>query len=104
MTAPLYSVSMKSATCCEESAATSARIAGRVFVARPDGENVGIGIILRALDGEAVVHGVDARIQRIVGVDDGVIHVLQRAGDLPGFHFDETKAVGVVDDVPWGWR
>src|SRR5699024_5563846 len=56
------------------------------------------------LGGEGVLTGSETGLQRIVAVDDRVVHVGQRAGQLGGFQFLDLDVVRVLGDVVDGGR
>ena len=52
-----------------------------------------------ALDQQGILHRIEARRDGVVGIDDGVVHILQNVGDLGGLDLLEVDAVGVFLDV-----
>ena len=74
---------------------------GRGLVAFLHGQNVGVSGG-GAFDHEGVGHGVQARVDGVVGVDDGVVNVLQDVGDLRGLGLHDLDVVRVFDNVVLG--
>ena len=74
---------------------------GRGLVAFLHGQDVGVSGG-GAFDHEGVGHGVQARVDGVVGVDDGVVNVLQDVGDLRSLGLDDLDVVRVFDNVVLG--
>ena len=74
---------------------------GGGLVALLDGQDVGVSGGA-ALDEQGVVHGVQAGVDGVVAVDDGVVHVRQQVGELGGLGLHDLHVVGVVHDVVLG--
>ena len=72
-----------------------------VLVALLHGEDVGVSGG-GAFDHEGVIHGVEARVDGIVGVDDGVVNVLQDVGDLRSLGLNDLNVVRILNDVILG--
>ncbi len=62
------------------------------------GDQVGVGRIA-AFDEQRVLGRVQLGLDRVVGVDQGQVHVLQRARQQGGFQFTELELLRILDDV-----
>ena len=66
-----------------------------------DGQDVGVSGGA-ALDEQGVVHGVQAGVDGVVAVDDGVVHVGQQVGQLGGLGLHDLHIVRILHDVVLG--
>ena len=71
------------------------------LVAFLHGQNIGISRG-GTLDHKGVGHGVQTCVNGIVGVDDGVVNVLQNIGDLRGLGLYDLDAIRIFDNVVLG--
>ena len=55
-----------------------------------------------ALDGQGIIHGIQAGVDGVVGVDDGIVGVLQHIGQTGGLGLYDLHAVGILHDVVLG--
>src|SRR5690606_449060 len=69
-----------------------------VFVVRAGNQDVYVGR-LRAFDDQSVFRRVQTGFQRVVGVDQSNVYLVQDAGQGCGFEFFEVQVFGVVGDV-----
>ena len=74
---------------------------GVVLVALFADQHVHIGGV-GGFQSQSVLNGVQASTQRIVGVDNGEIHLAGDAGDGGGFHLGEGQVLGILHDVLGG--
>ena len=74
---------------------------GGLLVAFLDAQHVHIGRIGR-LDQQALLHGIQAGVQSVVVVDDGVVHIGQQVGQHGGLSLDKLDAQGILGDVQHG--
>ena len=74
---------------------------GVVLVALFADQHVHIGGV-GGFQSQSVLNGVQASTQRIVGVDNGEIHLAGDAGDGGGFHLGEGQILGILHDVLGG--
>ena len=57
-----------------------------------------------AFDGQGIIHGIQAGVDGVVGVDDGIVGVLQHIGQTGGLGLYDLHAVGILHDVVLGGR
>ena len=74
---------------------------GGILVALLHGQDVGIGGG-GALDGQGVLHGVQPGVDGVVGVDNGVVGVLQHIGQTGGLGLYDLHVIGVLHNVVLG--
>ena len=74
---------------------------GGVLVALLDNQHVDIGGS-GALDGQRILHGVQAGVDGIVAVDNGVVKVLEHVGQLRSLGLNDLDVVGILGDVVLG--
>ena len=74
---------------------------GQVLIAFLDAEDVAVGGG-GALDGQSILQGIEAGVDGVVGVDDGVVHILPHIGQLCGLSLYDLHIVGIFHDVILG--
>ena len=55
-----------------------------------------------ALNGQRIRHGVQAGVDGVVAVDNGVVHILQLVGQLSGLGLHDLHVEGILHDVVLG--
>ena len=71
------------------------------LVAFLDGEDVGVSGG-GAFNGQRILDRIQTGVDGVVGVDDGVVHILENVGDLRGFGLNDLDVVGILGDVVLG--
>ena len=74
---------------------------GGLLVAGLDAQHVHIGGI-GGLDQQALLHGIQAGVQGVVVVDNGVVHIGQQVGQHGGLSLDKLDAQGILGNVSLG--
>ena len=72
-----------------------------ILIAFLHADHVDIGGI-GAFDQQGVLYGIQARLQGVVVVDDGVVHILLDFGNQSGFHFNQFDVHDGGFDVALG--
>ncbi|GAA3241307.1 hypothetical protein GCM10020256_64190 [Streptomyces thermocoprophilus] len=102
MTEPAYLSSMNFFTSGEVSSSASFLTRGVVLVALLHGEEVAVGVVLRGLQDEGVLRGLEVGLDGVVAVDDGGVDVVEGARGLGRLQLLELEVLGVLDDVGGG--
>ena len=71
------------------------------LVAFLDGEDIGVSGG-GAFNGQRILDRIQTGVDGVVGVDDGVVHILEDVGDLRGFGLNDLNVVGILGDVVLG--
>ena len=71
------------------------------LVAFLDGEDVGVSGG-GAFNDQRILDRIQTGVDGVVGVDDGVVHILEDVGDLRGFGLNDLDVVGILGDVVLG--
>ena len=71
------------------------------LVAFLDGEDVGVSGG-GAFNGQRILDRIQTSVDGVVGVDDGVVHILEDVGDLRSFGLNDLDVVGILGDVVLG--
>ena len=74
---------------------------GSVFVSFLHGKNVGVSGV-RAFDSHGIFGGIERSGDRVVGVDNGKVNILEDVGKRSSFYFSEFDVVGVFNDISYG--
>ena len=71
-----------------------------IFVARADNDHIGVRRILR-FNSDCILRRIELRGKRIVGIDDGSIHIIERPRQLGSLNLNNLHMLGIVDNVSW---